>query len=116
MSGCMALTNSAEAACQFALTDAGCLTLLLVEAVRALGMRPSAGGGTITPDMQIEDCRYATRDACSRKAYYRCLLNLPKVWAAGNEVLDPKQPQMYYELILRGQVVQPGLGDRTKPK
>ena len=56
------------------------------------------------------ESRFSTAGSADRKFYFQCLLALPKLWEAGATELRSDQPQGYYLLHVRGEVVPDGLG------
>jgi hypothetical protein len=74
-----------------------------------LGWRPSARVGVHKPADASKV--YMASKAFTRKFYYQCLLMLPELWSLGLTELAVSQPQSYYKLLLKRQLVLPGLGD-----
>lgn len=107
--GCVALVNR-QRAVPSAILDEEKPTLSLISSLVSAGWRPvrraivHLPGGNDGREFDVEN-------AASKKKYYLCLLKLENIFAGGVAELPSNEVQKYYQALLEGHKVLPGLGD-----
>ena len=109
--GCRLLLNPKTVQPSGKLTDPGFPTLLLVEELLRCGWKRVETVVAHKPD--IPGRVFSILDASGQKFYVQVLLNLESVWARGQREVPSGQPQSYYQLLLRGRVVDSKRGDKV---
>ena len=57
--------------------------------------------------------QYGCKQIASKKLYLQCCLVLRTVFSNGQQSVPSDEPQSFYDLLIRGRVVEPGRGDRV---
>ena len=109
--GCRLLLNPKTVQPSGQLADPGFPTLLVVEELLRCGWKRVETVVVHKPDLPGRV--FSILDASGKKFYFHVLLNLESVWARGQREVPSDQPQSYYQLLLRGRVVDSKRGDKV---
>ena len=109
IAGCTMLVDPQSAKPDVLPTDPRCPGLLVVEELLKRGWHIAKSSGVLKHTADTPKLFSLTHGA-SRRPYYQCLLDLPRMLSAGLEFLPSNQPQAYYKLCMGGRFPKIGLG------
>jgi hypothetical protein len=104
---CFDLVTPRRAVPTMALTDSDCPVLCLLAELRRRGFKALP---KLATHKCIADMKFDGRNAVSKRKYFLVLLSLADSLLQNDTVVS-NQPQSYYELVLRRQHVEVGLGN-----